>query len=124
MALTPWPEDRVELDRAIGTVGRELGLDRTIYADSEKIVRYAAVASVLVERYAPDAPQVIRDEAVLRCAGWIKGTPAALPLNSLRVGPITIRRNPSMSRYSSALRDSGASVLLGPWKVRRAGVIG
>ena len=123
MALTPWPESDWALDRAIGTVGRELGLNSMISAEREKVVRFGAVASAMVERYAPDAPEIIRDEALLRCAGWLKGTPAALPLNSLRVGPITIRRGPGMNQYVSALRNSGAMAILAPWKRRRAGVI-
>ena len=100
----------------------ELGLDP--YREEKKIIRYASVASALIERFCPEAPQVIRDEALLRCAGWLKATPSAMPLNSVRVGIIAIRRGPSMHQYLSALRNSGAMALLAPWKVRRAGVIG
>ncbi len=79
-----------------------------------------ATVTALVERYAPDAPEAVRDEAALRAAGWLYSAPA----NGIRrrsVGPLDASYSPN---NHAALRHSGAMALLSPWKQRRAGVIG
>ena len=70
--------------------------------------RIAATAKVLVVRYAPNAPDAIHDEAYVRVAGWLYD---ADPAGSTPGGP-------------TALRSSGAASLLGPYLVRRGGLIG
>ena len=72
------------------------------------LARIAATAKVLVVRYAPDAPDAIHDEAYVRVAGWLYD---ADPSGSTPGGP-------------AALRSSGAASILGPYKVRRGGLIG
>ena len=44
-------------------------------ADTATAERLLPVAVALVDRYAPSAPEAVRDEAAIRCAGWL-GRPA------------------------------------------------
>ena len=69
--------------------------------------RILATASAMVDAYAPDAPGAIADEAVVRLAGWLYD---ADPSGASPGGP-------------SAMRASGAASILGPYKVRRGGLI-
>ena len=78
-----------------------------------------AVATAMVENYAPAAPDAVQDEAVIRCAGWLAEQPAAA-IRSEQVGEIVTGYATS---NMSALRHSGAMALLSRWKVRRAGAI-
>ena len=78
-----------------------------------------AASLALVERYAPAAPEAIKDEATIRTAGWLAEQPAA-SVRSESTGDIATAYAPAMA---SALRHSGAMALLSPWKVRRAGAI-
>ena len=82
--------------------------------------RLHPVVVALVERYAPDAPDAIQNEAVIRCAGWLLETPAGA-IRSETTGDV--RTVFDGARASSALRHSGAMGLLSPWKIRRAGAI-
>ena len=81
--------------------------------------RLLAVATELVERYAPDAPEAMQNEATYRCVGWMAEAPAS-GLRSQTTGPFKWDYSPA---HQGALRASGAMGLLSPWKVRRAGVI-
>ena len=114
--LTPWParSATVTLGEAIRVLGEAIGEDV-----DDTTERLGATASALVERYAPGAPQVVRDEAVIRCAGWLREAPAsAARMES--IGDISTTFTPSST---GALRASGAMALLSPWKIRRAGVL-
>ena len=81
--------------------------------------RLLPVASDLVERYAPGAPDVVQNEAVVRCADWLLDRTAA-GLQSERFGDVEVTW---ATGQLSALRHSGGMALLSPWKVRRAGAI-
>lgn len=76
----------------------------------------------LVDRYAPNAPEPVRNEAAARTAGWLRDVdPAA---GSRRHGgedgsdEVTFR-----PASSNALRASGGMGLLTGFKVRRAGSV-
>ena len=71
------------------------------------LTRIAATATAMVTRYSPNAPDAIHNEAFVRLAGWLFDSD---PSGSNPGGP-------------TAMRSSGAQSLLGPYKVRRAGVI-
>ena len=71
------------------------------------LARIAGAARVLVEQYAPDAPDEISNEAFTRLAGYLMDHD---PSGMMRGGP-------------SPIRSSGAASLLAPWKVRRGGLI-
>ena len=87
--------------------------------DSTRAARLLAVATALVVRYAPDAPNAIANEAVIRCAGWLAQAPAG-GQRMESVGDISTAYTPAST---GALRHSGAMALLSSWKIRRAGAI-
>ena len=78
------------------------------------------VATELVERYAPDAPDAVADEAAIRCAGYLAQQPSDAR-RSTTVGGVS---SSWAATHTSALRHSGAMALLSPFKIRRAGAIG
>ena len=82
--------------------------------------RLHPVAVALVERYAPDAPPAVQDEAAIRCAGWLAESPAGA-IRSETTGDVRTAFDPG--RALSALRHSGAMGILSGWKARRAGAI-
>ena len=122
MALSPWPaNDGTQipaLSAATNELGRALALHATL--DAELIWRLGAAASALVEEHAPLAPQAIRNEAVVRCAGWLLESPSS-GIRSSSEGDIRTSFSPTMT---GALRTSSAMSLLRPWAKRRAGAIG
>ena len=89
-------------------------------SDDAAAQRLGSVAAELVERYAPAAPQPVKNEAVIRTAGWLRDQPS-VALRSEDVGPLSVSY---ATTHVSALRHSGAMALLSPFKVRRAGAIG
>ena len=82
-------------------------------------VRILPTATVLVERFAPDAPVEVQNEAAIRTAGWLSEAPSSGARRE-DVGDISTTFSPAAT---SALRSSGGMALLSPWKVRRAGVV-
>ena len=76
------------------------------------------VASAQVERFAPSAPGAVKNEAVVRLAGW-QHAREPKPIQAVTVGAI---RMDFRERFYSpdALRNSGARALLTPWRARRA----
>ncbi len=77
------------------------------------------VTTALVDRFAPGAPEPIKDESVIRTSGYLVEQPRAA-IRSDGVGDITTSYTPSST---SALRHSGAMALLSPWKIRRGGTV-
>ena len=117
MAITPWPSRTAtaSLAATIAELSAALGED-----DQTVVARLGATASALVEREAPGAPQAVRDEALIRCAGWLREAPAA-GVRMESAGEISTSFTPSAT---GALRASGALALIARWKIRRAGAIG
>ena len=116
VVLSPWPSEITALEAATVALGAALGGSD----DTTTLERLGAVSAAMVERYAPGAPQEIRNEAVVRASGWLRDQPASAT-RDITVGPLSTSYQPSSM---SALRHSGAMALLSPWKVRRAGAIG
>ena len=116
MALAPWPARTAtaSLAAAIAELGAALG-----EGDEHVTARLGATAAALVERYAPDAPQPIKDESVIRTAGWLREAPS-YGARMESEGEVSTSFMPSAT---GALRASGAMALLGAWKLRRAGVL-
>lgn len=71
------------------------------------LTRLSATATSIIGAYAPDAPDVVKDEAGVRLAGYLYDGPAA----------------PSMARYANSLVNSGAAGLLAEWREHRAGMV-
>ena len=75
--------------------------------ETDILTRLLAVGSSVVVKHAPNAPDSVQNEAVVRMAGYLFDQPAA----SSRQG------------YASAFRNSGARALLLPWRVHGLGVV-
>ena len=112
--LSPWPADADARAAAEDRLSSALQVSDT--GEVSSVRRLGATASALVEQYAPAAPQPIRDEAVIRCAAYLRDQPAAA-IRAESVGPLTT--DFAVSRQA-ALRHSGSMSLLSPWRVRRA----
>ncbi len=85
--------------------------------------RLLDIAGELVDAYlrGGEAPEAIRDEAVIRTAGHVKtaarSTAYGTATGRMKVGSVTIDRPmPGVS----AVRQSGAAALLAPWVRRTA----
>ena len=114
MALSPVPDDANDKAAAVAELAAALG------APTADAARLLPVASALVERYAATAPQAVKDEAVIRCAGALYESPASPFMQGEDIGPKSATYAPQPGGGWSALRRSGAMGLLSPWKVRRA----
>ena len=67
------------------------------------LTRLLGVGDATVALLAPDAPDVVKDEAVINYAAQLFDKPSA----------------PSGDRYAAAWRNSGAGSLVAAWVVRR-----
>ena len=81
--------------------------------------RLLPVAVAVVEEYAPAAPSVLQDEAVIRFAGY---------LAEARFGAVSSRSVDPLSQeyvvnHAPAFRNCGGAALLTRYRVRRAGAI-
>ena len=72
------------------------------------LTRLRGTTTALVERYAPGAPANVKSEACVRLCAYLFDQPNA-------------GRGVA---FSDALGNSGAAVLLAPWREHRAGSIG
>ena len=70
------------------------------------LTRAKAVAEATVEKNAPDAPDDVKDEAIVRVASFLYDAPPAA----------------QGDRYAHAWRSSGAAGLVAPWTSKRAGI--
>ena len=118
--LSPWPGTTLPMqrERAIARL-REAIQGRAADSD-DAACALGALAAARVELEAPDAPQAVRDEAVIRYAGYMAGSDYGGVVDET-IGPqsITYAMN-----HAAAYRNCGAAGLLAPWKIRRAGAIG
>ena len=74
----------------------------------------------MVEQYAPGAPQALKDEAVIRFAGYLAGSDFG-GIAKEGIGPKEVEYTVN---HAAMFRNSGAAALLSRWRVRRAGTIG
>ena len=88
-------------------VGDEAAYAASAYTELVPSPLTAAVA--LVARHAPDAPDAVKDEATLRCFGWLFDS-----------GSFGSDERPAVSSAGARIK-SGAASLLKPWRVHRAG---
>ena len=113
--LSPVPADPVELAAAVDVLARAIGADA---ADAERVM---GAASAMVERYAPTAPQSIKNEAVIRCAGALQQSDFG-GVASEEIGGRKVDYTSQPAGGWSPFRRSGAMALLSPWRTRRAAV--
>ena len=83
--------------------------------DSTRDTELATAAAALVDRYAPDAPATVANEAAVRTAGWLRDSEPAFDAVSIDGDNVNYR-----PPNASPLRASGAAALLSPYRVRRA----
>ena len=125
LILSPVPTDADALADAVDVLARAIGsrgpsaaaITPENKADTERVM---GVASALVERYAPEAPQPVKNEAVIRCAGFLYGSDyGGIASEGAADQKVDYASHPIGG--SNAFRRSGAMGLLSPWRVRRAG---
>ena len=118
-ALSPWPAATATVARAAAVVRLRAAVEGRAAESDEAASALGEHASARVEREAPGAPQAVKDEAVIRMAGYW----AQSDYGSIRTETIGPRSIEYVVNHANAWRNSGAYGLLSPWKVRRAGVI-
>lgn len=122
----PWPEDPSDAQiRAAGeAIGIQIPSTGNIAEDLKARVNYVLTfLSESIEYYAPNAPLVVKRAAAERYFGFA---------NSLKAGGSLSQANPGgsmqvtfASQENQALfKRSGASEILGRYRIRRATVIG
>ena len=119
---------RIAEIEAIGEADRTTKQVAQLAADKEELGRADAVANALgeaaaamVENYAPGAPQPIKDEALIRFAGYLAGADYGGIVSETSVASAQVEY---VTNHSAMFRNSGAAGLLTNWKIRRAGAIG
>lgn len=95
-------------------------LAEEIGASVERAERLLEAASERVLDYAPEAPDALLNEAVIRFAGYLNGSHYGGIIED-EIGP---KRVQYTTNHAAAFRNSGAAGLLTRYKRRRAGAIG
>ena len=117
VALSPWPSTPVALANATATLKAAV---QGVAEDDARAAALGEAASAMVEQYAPGAPQALKNEALLRHAGYL----AQADFGSIVKESIGPRDVEFATNHANAWRNSGAAALLSRWRVRRAGTIG
>lgn len=111
MALSPWPTSPVALATATAALRAA-----TCIRDDATAQRLGAAAAARVEHYAPMAPQALRDEAVVRFAGYMRTQPSLI--RTLTAGKVTL--DYQLSGFVRPFVNCGAKAMLAPFVRRRA----
>ena len=118
VTLSPWPSSPVALANA---TARLKAVIQGAAADSdERTAELGAAAAAMVQRYAPGAPPALKNEAVIRFAGYLAQSDFGSHVKE-SLGPMDTEY---VTNHSAMFRNSGAAALLSRWRVRRAGAIG
>ena len=118
VTLSPWPSSPVALANAVARLKAVIA-GRAALSDDDA-AHLGAVASALVEQYAPGAPAALKNEAVIRAAGYLAGSDFGA-VAAEEMGP---QKTEYSTNHAAMFRNSGAAALLSRWRVRRAGKIG
>ena len=76
--------------------------------ETAEVTRLLSYATVAVEHHAPDAPDVVHNEAAIRLASYLYDQPGTS----------------SRANFASALRNSGAARMMLPYRVHKVGSAG
>lgn len=117
--LSPWPSTRgssATRSAAAQRLAPLIGLQPL----DERTFSLGELAAARVEKTAPGAPQWVKDEAVIRYAGYLAMSDFGT-IQSEEIGP---RKVTYTTNHANAWRSCGAYGLLSPWAIRNAGVIG
>ena len=122
--LTPWhgPDgaelESTEIRKRVKRL-REVVAGRAALSEDDAAL-LGAVASAMVEKEAPGAPQAIRDEATIRLCGYLAGA----DYGGIAEESVDVMTTKHFPNHGMAFRHSGAKALLAPWKVRHARRVG
>ena len=118
VSLSPFPGTTMTVQRPAAIACIKATIAGGASLSDDRAAALGEAASGLVERFAPDAPSAIKNEAVIRVAGWIHSREPK-PVQGITVGGIRLDYR---ERFFSpdAMRNSGARALLSPWRTRRA----
>ena len=116
--LSPWPPTTSAAARTAARDCVRSALSAPGLSD-DRADALGGAAAALVEGFAPGAPQAVKNEAVIRLAGWLRSSPAS-DLAPGGVGSIDLQWRPA---GRNALRNSGAAGLLSAWHRPRSTVI-
>ena len=118
VTLSPFPGTSMTSQRpaAIACIRESIAGGSSLTND--RAAALGETAAAMVERFSPDAPGAVKNEAVIRVAGWMHSR-RPNPLQSVSTGEV---RLDFRERFFApdALRNSGARSLLTPWRTRRA----
>ena len=117
--LSPWPAATATMTRTNAIARLRAAVSGRAADSDEAASALGELASARVEREAPGAPQAVRDEAVIRFAGYL----AQSDFGTLRKETIGPLDQEFVVNHAGAWRNSGAAMLLAPRRVRRGGVI-
>lgn len=117
--LSPWPPTTMSAQRANAIARLKAAVAGRAAESDEAACALGAMAAARVEKEAPGAPQAVKDEAVIRFAGYMAQADFGA-LATHAIGPLSVTWT---TNHAAAFRYSGAYGLIAPWKVRRAGVI-
>ena len=115
MAITPWPSTDQARDNALVLLKELLGTDPQ---NDSRLKLLAAVASARAERDAPEAPQALREEAVVRCVAYLLDSGTGSETRK-QIGEESISYSPPGNFW----KRSGAAACLRDYIVRHAGAI-
>ena len=118
-ALSPWPASSATVARAAAITRLKAQIQGRAAESDDAACALGELAAARVEREAPGAPQPVRDEAVIRLAGYW----AQADFGTIRKEEIGPRVIEHVTNNANAWRNCGAAGLVAPWKIRRAGVI-
>lgn len=121
MALVPFPAftETEATATAIGDLTTALGgSTNTGYYDLQRTAR---AVSARIQRYAPGAPQDVKDEALIRAVGWLLQSGKTGEVVSEGVGDKSQSYDVRVAQ--GWFRHSSAMSMLSPWRVRNAGLV-
>lgn len=125
-ALVPWPMQTATRLDALNSLRR--ALDKARSGDAvddldERIERSAVAVAAEITHYAPDAPQAVKNEALIRAVAWLQDTRGAEREISQSFGTIDVKSEPAPVQSGTWFTHSGARSLLAPYRTRHAGTI-
>ena len=121
--LSPWPDDPREAATAFAELEKHLDFANLPDDPRHLAQLHGPAGAALVERYAPNAPQPIKNLAVVRVCQYLAARPGDMAVSvreSLGDAAYERQWSPTMT---SALRGSGAMALLTGWQERRLGTV-
>ena len=118
VVLSPFPGTSMVATRAAAVACIKASIAGGKNLTDERAGMLGDAASALVERFAPDAPMPIKNEATIRVAGWMN-VREPKPVQGITTGGV---RLDFRERFyaPNAMMNSGARQMLTPWRVRRA----